>query len=49
VIIEMVALGDRDLTGENDHKAGSDMTGGPERFTGQKRAHVAKPAYPLDF
>ena len=45
----MVTLGDPDLAGEDDHEAGSDLTDGPERFTGRKGAQIAEPTHPLDF
>jgi len=49
VISKMVTLGDRDLAGEDDHEAGSDLTDGPERFIGRKGAQIAEPTHPLDF
>ena len=49
MIVELVALGDGDLAREDDHEARSDLADGPKRFTGSKRAHVAKPTHPLDF
>ena len=49
VIVELVALGDRDLAGEDGHEARGDLADGPKRFTGSKGAHVAEPTHPLDF
>ena len=48
VTVELVALGDRDLAGENDHEARSDLAGGPKQFTGSKGAQVTEPTHPLD-
>jgi hypothetical protein len=41
-IAELVALGDLDLSYEDDHKARSDLADGPERFTGSKGAQLAE-------
>jgi hypothetical protein len=49
VIVELVALGDRDLAGHDDHKASGDLADGPERFTGREQTRVAEPAHPLNF
>ena len=49
VTVELVVLGHRDLTGEDDHEAGSDLADGPKRFTGVKGAQVPKLTHPLDF
>src|SRR5215472_4783494 len=45
----MIALADRYITGQYDHKTGSEFTNRPERFTSCKPAHVAKTAHTLDF
>src|SRR5262249_55163358 len=49
VIVEIVALGDGDLSGEDDHEAGSDLADDAKRFAGRKGAKIAEPPYPLDF
>jgi hypothetical protein len=43
----LVALGDRDLAGEDDHEARSDPTEGPKRFTSGKGAQTAEPTHPI--
>jgi hypothetical protein len=49
VIVELVALGDRDLACHDDHEASSDLADGPERFTSREQTRVAEPAHPLNF
>src|SRR5215813_9180265 len=48
-IAEMIALADRYLTCQYDHKTGSAFTNGPQRFTSCKDVSVAKTAHTLDF
>src|SRR5579863_1779690 len=48
-ITELVVLCDSDAASKYDHEAGGDLAGGPEPFTGSKRAHLAKLTHPLDF
>jgi hypothetical protein len=39
VIVEMITLGNSDLSGEDDDEAGSDLADDPKRFTGCKGAN----------
>jgi len=48
VIVELVALGDRDCASEDDHQAGSGLADGPKRFTDSERVHVGESTHPLE-